>query len=43
MSHATGHAIGTQVQFSSLDPSVLLVTGNQTYKYFIKKDENLQL
>ena len=28
MSHATGHAMGTQVAFSSVDPSILLVTGN---------------
>lgn len=43
MGHGSNHAIGTQVQFSSLDPNVLLVTGNATYKYFVRKDENLQV
>ena len=42
MSHNTGHPIGTQVSFSNLDPNVVLVTGNQTYKYFVKKEEILQ-
>ncbi len=41
MSHATGHPFGTQVSFSNTDPNVVLVTGNQTYRYFVKKDENL--
>ena len=41
MSHPTGHPIGTQVSFSSVDMNNILVTGNQTYKFYIKKDENL--
>ena len=43
LSHATGHARGLQVQFSNISPDVLLVTGEQTYKYFVKKDDNLTL
>ena len=41
MSHPTGHPLGTQVSFSNMDENVVLVTGNQTFKYYIKKDENL--
>jgi len=43
MSHPTGHRIGTQVSFSNQDQNIVLVTGNQTYSYYIKKDDNLSL
>lgn len=39
--HSTGQPIGTQVSFSNLDSNVVLVTGNQTYKYYIHRDGNL--
>ena len=43
MSHPTGYAIGTQVSFSNMDSNNILVTGNNTYKFFTTKDNNLQL
>lgn len=43
LGHSVNHAYGTQVKFSSLDPNVLLITGNQTYKYCVRKDENLAI
>ena len=43
MHHPTGHAIGTQISFSNMDPNHILVTGNNTYKFFMVKETGLQM
>ena len=38
-----GHAFGNQVSFSNLEQNHILVTGDNTYKFFTMKDQILSL
>lgn len=43
LAHPTGNVIGTQVSFKNTDQDAILITGNNTYKYYdVKSDGNLK-